>query len=36
MRILLINKGKLVADEKTKAISTRPGGLSKFFEEKTK
>ena len=35
-RILLINKGKLVADEKTKAISTRPGGLSKFFEEKTK
>lgn len=35
-RILLINKGKLVADEKTATIAARKGGLSRFFEEKTK
>lgn len=35
-RILLINRGKLVADEKTATILSKPGGLNKFFEEKTK
>lgn len=35
-RIFLINKGKLVADEKTVTISAKKGGLTKFFEEKTK
>ncbi|MEY2792779.1 MAG: hypothetical protein RJA76_771 [Bacteroidota bacterium] len=34
-RILLINKGKLVADEKTSNIISKPGGLTKFFESKT-
>lgn len=35
-RILLIHKGKLVADEKMDTIAKKPGGLRKFFEEKTK
>ena len=35
-RILLIHKGKLVADEKTTEIASRKGGLTAFFEAKTK
>jgi len=35
-RVLLINKGKLIADEKTATIALKPGGLSAFFESKTK
>lgn len=35
-RILLIHKGRLVADEIMETITKKPGGLNKFFEEKTK
>ncbi len=34
-RILLINKGQLIADEQTANIISKPGGLEKFFKEKT-
>ncbi|RVU24815.1 ATP-binding cassette domain-containing protein [Sandaracinomonas limnophila] len=35
-RVLLINKGNLVADTKMSEIQAKKGGLAKFFEEKTK